>query len=364
MSFTLRPRPAAIRQKNGSMRSCVVYAPTLPSSDTTKERFYEELCRLRSDPAQQRYDKRTVLRGAVSFTLRPRPAAIRQKNGSTGSCVVYAPTPPSSDTTKEQFYEELCRLRSDPAQQRYDKRTVLQGAVSFTLRPRQAAIRQKNGSMRSCVVHAPTLPSSDTTKERFYEELCRLRSDPAKQRYDKRTVLQGAVSFTLRPRQAAIRQKNGSMRSCVVHAPTLPSSDTTKERFYEELCRLRSDPAKQRYDKRTVLRGAVSFTLRPRQAAIRQKNGSMRSCVVYAPTPPSSDTTKERFYEELCRALRAVSTTDKLIVLGDFNARVGSDHETWNRVLGRFGRGNCRGQTTVKNCIGGRVNVLSDYKKT
>ena len=50
---------------------------------------------------------------------------------------------------------------------------------------------------------------------------------------------------------------------------------------------------------------------------------------VYVPTLPCSDTAKERFYEELCRALRAVSTTDKLIVLGDFNARVGSDHETW-----------------------------------
>ena len=24
----------------------------------------------------------------------------------------------------------------------------------------------------------------------------------------------------------------------------------------------------------------------------------------------------------------------------------------------------CRGQTTVENCIGGHVNVLSDYKKT
>ena len=282
--------PKAISDRLMKMRICIqadnnalatvfsVYAPTPPSSDTTKERFYEELCRLRSDPAQQRYDKRTVLRGAVSFTLRPRQAAIRQKNGSTRSCVVYAPTLPSSDTTKERFYEELCRLRSDPAKQRYDKRTVLRGAVSFTLRPRPAAIRQKNGSTRSCVVYAPTLPSSDTTKERFYEELCRLRSDPAKQRYDKRTVLRGAVSFTLRPRQAAIRQKNGSTRSCVVYAPTLPSSDTTKERFYEELCRLRSDPAKQRYDKRTVLRGAVSFTLRPCQAAIRQKNGSMRSC--------------------------------------------------------------------------------------
>ena len=55
----------------------------------------------------------------------------------------------------------------------------------------------------------------------------------------------------------------------------------------------------------------------------------------------SRNTTKERFYEELCRALKAVSTTDKLIVLGDLNSCVGSDHETWDRVLGRFGRGNC-----------------------
>ena len=29
-----------------------------------------------------------------------------------------------------------------------------------------------------------------------------------------------------------------------------------------------------------------------------------------------------------------------------------------------FARVNCGSQTTVENCIGGHVNVLSDYKKT
>ena len=34
------------------------------------------------------------------------------------------------------------------------------------------------------------------------------------------------------------------------------------------------------------------------------------------------------------------------------------------RAASRHRAGVCRGQTTVQNCIGGRVNVLSDYEKT
>ena len=46
----------------------------------------------------------------------------------------------------------------------------------------------------------------------------------------------------------------------------------------------------------------------------------------YAPTVPNSDDVKDKFYEELEALISTVSQSDKLIPLGDFNARVGKDH--------------------------------------
>ena len=62
---------------------------------------------------------------------------------------------------------------------------------------------------------------------------------------------------------------------------------------------------------------------------------------VYAPTLQVSQEQKELFYGQLRDALRQVPQEDKLFVLGDFNARVGGDHDAWDKVLGQFGRGNC-----------------------
>ncbi|KAI8499112.1 hypothetical protein Bbelb_228760 [Branchiostoma belcheri] len=61
----------------------------------------------------------------------------------------------------------------------------------------------------------------------------------------------------------------------------------------------------------------------------------------YAPTLQAEPATKEAFYADLRSLLTNVKETDKLLVLGDFNARVGRDHEVWPGVLGRHGVGNC-----------------------
>ncbi|KAI8759576.1 craniofacial development protein 2 [Biomphalaria glabrata] len=61
----------------------------------------------------------------------------------------------------------------------------------------------------------------------------------------------------------------------------------------------------------------------------------------YAPTLQAELETKERFYDDLRRVLCKVDTTDKLIIMGDFNARVGNDYSAWPGVLGRHGIGNC-----------------------
>ncbi|XP_076068327.1 uncharacterized protein LOC143040778 [Oratosquilla oratoria] len=59
----------------------------------------------------------------------------------------------------------------------------------------------------------------------------------------------------------------------------------------------------------------------------------------YAPTLTSSDEAKEAFYEELNTLVKDVPPSDKLFLLGDFNARVGANYNNWNGVLGLHGIG-------------------------
>ncbi|VDL93544.1 unnamed protein product [Schistocephalus solidus] len=62
---------------------------------------------------------------------------------------------------------------------------------------------------------------------------------------------------------------------------------------------------------------------------------------VYTPPMTSSDAAKDKFYEDLHALVANVPKADKLIGLGDFNARVGRDHAAWQGVLGPHGLGNC-----------------------
>ncbi|XP_062862816.1 uncharacterized protein LOC134324867 [Trichomycterus rosablanca] len=61
---------------------------------------------------------------------------------------------------------------------------------------------------------------------------------------------------------------------------------------------------------------------------------------VYAPTLDAQDKVKEAFYADLDKILSEVPKEDKLILLEDFNARVGRNHHLWKGTLGREGVGN------------------------
>ena len=62
---------------------------------------------------------------------------------------------------------------------------------------------------------------------------------------------------------------------------------------------------------------------------------------VYAPTLQAEPAEKDKFYSELRSLLQNTPADDKLLILGDFNARVGQDAVTWKEILGRHGVGNC-----------------------
>ena len=54
----------------------------------------------------------------------------------------------------------------------------------------------------------------------------------------------------------------------------------------------------------------------------------------YAPTLVTPADVKNEFYEQIDRVLSSVPHRHKLLLMGDFNARVGRDSDVWGKVLG------------------------------
>ena len=83
----------------------------------------------------------------------------------------------------------------------------------------------------------------------------------------------------------------------------------------------------------------------------------------YAPTMTNPDSAKEKFYAELKEQIEKTPRADKLIILGDFNARVGSDSETWKGVLGNHGVGknNSNGDLLLETCSAYNLIITNTF---
>ena len=71
---------------------------------------------------------------------------------------------------------------------------------------------------------------------------------------------------------------------------------------------------------------------------------------VYAPTSSAEEAEVERFYEDLQDLLELTPKKDVLFILGDWNAKVGSQESPG--VTGKFGLGICNeaGQRQIEFC--------------
>ena len=74
---------------------------------------------------------------------------------------------------------------------------------------------------------------------------------------------------------------------------------------------------------------------------------------VYAPTMTYTSVERESYYHELnTQVVQRAPREDKLIILGDFNARLGTDSETYCNIIGKLERGekNSNGHLLLNFC--------------
>ena len=62
----------------------------------------------------------------------------------------------------------------------------------------------------------------------------------------------------------------------------------------------------------------------------------------YIPTMANPEENKKPFYSQLKGTLINIPSTDKLLLIGDFNARIGRENDKWpSALLGKYGIGKC-----------------------
>lgn len=91
--------------------------------------------------------------------------------------------------------------------------------------------------------------------------------------------------------------------------------------------------------------------------------GKFRVINVYAPTLNSTSEAKDSFYGTLDKSIRSTPANEQIIILGDFNARVGADNIAWPSILGKFGIGkvNENGQRLLELCCYHDLSVANTF---
>ena len=86
---------------------------------------------------------------------------------------------------------------------------------------------------------------------------------------------------------------------------------------------------------------------------------------VYAPTADSSENDIQDFYDNLQKKVDEIDRRDILMIMGDWNAKIGADRETWPSTIGQYGFGvaNERGQRLLEFCCTNQLCITNTYFK-
>lgn len=86
---------------------------------------------------------------------------------------------------------------------------------------------------------------------------------------------------------------------------------------------------------------------------------------IYAAILCSTSEEKDQFYKALDQVISNIPSTEGLYRLGDFNTRVGADHEAWPSCLGSHGRGkvNENSQQLLEMCCSHHLCMTNPFSK-
>ena len=99
---------------------------------------------------------------------------------------------------------------------------------------------------------------------------------------------------------------------------------------------------------------------------LHTKDGPVNIFSAYAPTLTSDDLAKDMFYEKLQGSIKEIPVSEQIILLGDFNARIGKDHLSWPDCIGIHGVGNMNdnGQRLLETCAQHQLCVTNTLYST
>ena len=152
----------------------------------------------------------------------------------------------------------------------------------------------------------------------------------------------------------------GVCRPMSSHRPRLADSGTLTENDYTFYWQRKGSGEHREYGVGFAVRNSKVSMIEPgsngseRLLTLRLNTtaGALTLVNVYAPTMSATSDIKDEFYENLAAIISSVLNNEQLVLLGDFNARVGADHDTWPSCLGQFGvdKMNENGQRLIELC--------------
>ena len=118
----------------------------------------------------------------------------------------------------------------------------------------------------------------------------------------------------------------------------LPSNGSLKEEDYTFFCRVHDVGFPVRNSLLSSVEPPSEGTARVPSLRLTTTLGPVNILSAYAPMLCSTAGEKDKFYSQLETAIKEIPPSEDLYLLGDFNARIGSDHFSWSQCIGHFGR--------------------------
>ena len=91
-------------------------------------------------------------------------------------------------------------------------------------------------------------------------------------------------------------------------------------------------------------------------ATIKLEHRNLKVIAIYASTLKNrkkDPNMREYFYETIDKIINNIAKRDILLLMGDFNAKVGSSNSDYKDCIGKYGKGymNSSGKTLLEMCI-------------